>query len=255
MPTYTTVAGNRVTLPNGLMAMQVETLLRLHDDGDFIELERVARNFLDLNAHRRAERADPLHFLRDNDNERDEPMPETPETPTNITYKFLTWEQNRDEYAPVISQAFTFFRRNADGRYSDRTIMQIGRTVDILNDISRRPELERNLTLPQLVIADSEFSYDEETEVKQGGMFGVLLNFDGQKAIIAVHKDHRRKGLGTLMMAKLRRSAMMNPMWVHRTNSGGQAFLLSNGYTPTAINFGGSMRFEYGDSVVEDGDL
>jgi hypothetical protein len=92
------------------------------------------------------------------------------------------------QYAQALRAAPEFFRRQAEGRYSDTTIMNLSRTWDLFNENQSAPEL------PTVFIAEVPFSYDEETEVKRGGTVGMLVIF-ADKSLLAVARTARRRGV------------------------------------------------------------
>jgi GNAT superfamily N-acetyltransferase len=158
-----------------------------------------------------------------------------------------------DQYGLALRQAFSFFRRHADGRYSNNTIMRILTAADRWDERVANDERTYDNRLPNLAICVIPTTYDENTEVKNGGMVGVLVSWedDSKRAIMAVHKNYRRKSIGTSLFIRMRYSVLNANWWVGRHNQTGQQFLLSIGLFPTAFNTSGAIRYSAAHS---DGD-
>ena len=144
-------------------------------------------------------------------------------------------------YTQALSQAFPFLRRNADGRYSDTTLMKLTRAVDNIDGAG---------DLPTIVIAEMPYSYDELTEVKSGGIAAMAVTYQSGKTLLAVHRNLRRRGLGRCMTSMVGGYSPTAPhYWVGGSNAVGQQFLVASGLRPTAINSRGAVRYgtDYGD--------
>lgn len=147
--------------------------------------------------------------------------------------------QDGPSYSPALRNAYEFFRRNANGRYSPGTLVAISRSWDAL--CSGETD-----ALPHIVTAESPFTYDNLTEVKTGGVLGMMITWP-EKAILAVSRDTRRTGIGTSMFNEmLYQQATLNA-WVGRENTVGHHFCLSRGMFPTAMNGQGAVRYTIGE--------
>src|SRR5688500_3914727 len=94
-------------------------------------------------------------------------------------------------YAMHLRNAFTFFRRHArNPGYSSGTLMRLLNAAD-----SAEASTDRTNNLPVLTISTAPVSYDEDTEVKSGGMVGALVTWPDGKSLLAVESNSRRKGI------------------------------------------------------------
>jgi len=85
-------------------------------------------------------------------------------------------------YPLALEKVFSFMSSAANGRYSDRTMMTIRRTADRWRDTTIparstyiNDELGSNPYLPYMFIVESPYSWDEETEIKRGGILGAMI--------------------------------------------------------------------------------
>lgn len=159
---------------------------------------------------------------------------------------------NNPSYGNHLSKAFTFFRRHADGKYTDRTMMSLVNYADMFN--AYRGDTERlAATTPLLVVAESPFSYDEVSEVKTGGVMGMaVIDPRTRRTMIAVHGNARREGIGSQLYTTARRNFPNGiVLWAGRKNAIGQHFALSVGLVATALNSQGAIRFSMEDDEDE----
>lgn len=148
-----------------------------------------------------------------------------------------------DLYPLALSTAFTFFSTQSSGRYTDRTMMTIRRIADKWADSTRSDRDEHVSTegyLPNLYIAESPYSWDEETEIKRGGILSILMclpNDEGEyRGLLAVTEQIRRRNLGRSMM---RACSMFNgrmSWYIHQTNFAGMALATDSGFAPIQVN-------------------
>lgn len=163
----------------------------------------------------------------------------TLDTPT------LTVTPAGDHGSPqAFAAAFQFLRSHSDGRYSDRTLMTVGRwEARSYSILDGRPAPDR---VPAVLTLSTEVSYDEETEVKRGGTLAcaVTLPSDGGfRSVLSVASTARRQGYGTELLRRLT-SMYLNPMfWVGNGNREGQSFLLSCGLHPQRMNGSGAVLY------------
>lgn len=155
------------------------------------------------------------------------------------------FETGHERYGTLMRQAFNFIRLHADRRYSDTTLMRLVRAAE---GAERNPVGTRLDNMPALVAVESPTSYDEETEVKTGGITALAVNWphnDG-KTVLAVHRSFRRQKYGTLVARALIETVCGAPAyWVSARNAPGQQFLLSMGLMPTSMNGAGAVCYSY----------
>lgn len=193
-------------------------------------------------------------------------MPFTDTIPTSLHYASGTWDAGdgttlRRSLAgepgspQAFLAAFDFLQRNAEGRYSDRTLMAISRwssrSEDMLLD-----GVTPNGPMPWVFSLGKEVTYDEETEVKSGGTVALAVTLPaewGAKFVMAVHPDARRHGYGSRLINHAQDYVSGLHSWVGNTNIAGQQFLLSIGMTPTSMNGRGALLYSYGDIPESDG--
>lgn len=152
-------------------------------------------------------------------------------------------------YGSALRSAFEFLRAHADGRYTDRTLMRVMRAQD--NLLAGLPPA----SMPTITLASSPFEYDEETECKKGGTLGVLVSWEseGNKSLLAVHRNARRKGIGQALNIVGVNILGNLSYWVGRQNSEGQHFLLGLGMVVTGINGSGAVRYAYPHDNPDEG--
>lgn len=156
-----------------------------------------------------------------------------------------------DEYPAALRAAYDFLRRN--GRYTNRTLSEILSQAEILDG-------HRAGAVPDTALYRLSFpsEYDEETEVKYGGMAGIAVVLTPEnKLLLAVHRQRRRGKLGTLLMDAVNGRHRHFSAWVSGQNLDGQQFLLSYGLFPVSMNGMGAVCYSRhdGDPVeIPDGD-
>ncbi len=165
-----------------------------------------------------------------------------PEETLNPNVSFVAYMPGSTNYPVYLSKSFQYVRSQGGGHYSDRTVMHLQRNIE---RVDRDPH---DMDLPFLVVAEAPFSYDEDTEVKSGGILGMLIRWPDTKTVIAVHRNSRRKSVGRRLFEVAQRNYLDMSFWVGRSNRQGQQFLLSLGMSPSAMNSQGGIRF----STVEE---
>lgn len=145
------------------------------------------------------------------------------------------YDEQDPAYGAVMSRAFEFLRTHARSNYSNTSFMQV-------LDGPNRPE---GTPKPLLFTAEVPFNYDPDTEVKTGGLLGVLVQLnDGQsRALCSVAEPHRRQGVASALLYLHREAAGAPAFWVGRQNVTAQTFLLRNGYFVEQMNSRGALRF------------
>lgn len=155
----------------------------------------------------------------------------------------------------ALHAAFDFLQRNAEGRYSDRTLMAISRWSGRAESIVSGG-VDSDGPLPWVFSLSKEVAYDEDTEVKSGGTVALAVTLPaewGAKLVMAVHPDGRRQGYGTRLMYHVKDYVSGVHAWVGNTNIVGQQFLLSIGMSPSSMNGRGALLYSFGDIPESDG--
>lgn len=160
-------------------------------------------------------------------------------TPTFLGYNGQHCDSPSDASALALAlrSAFAFFRRHGDRRYSAQSLMRLLTFADKI-DAGDHTEL------PSIVTAEVPFAYDEETEVKSGGVLGIAVVLPDGRVMLAVHADKRRTKLGKALLSFVTSYFHSYPqVWVHRGNTIGAQFCLSMGYMPWLINPSGAVQY------------
>lgn len=157
----------------------------------------------------------------------------------------LSIHDNEAKYITTLRTAFDFFRRNAEGKYSDNTLMNLTRAYDSIQYGGDRSHL------PFIALAEAPYEYDEETEVKRGGTLGMMVVWP-DKAILAVNRGGRRKGIGGTLFNRVRYTVGDFSMWIGKTNQTGHMFCLSQGMFPSAMNGQGAVRYMTGEESTDE---
>lgn len=173
-------------------------------------------------------------------------MPSTLETAPSPTPNIDVIHAGQPGSAQAFAAAFQFLRTHSDGRYSDRTLMTVGRWE------TRAAEVERGTftpeTLPDIYTASTTVTYDEDTEVKQGGTLATavcLPTGDGStvRTVVATTPSARRQGLASRLVERIHMRWVNPHFWVGNGNRDGQRFLLSCGLLPQRMNGSGAILF------------
>ena len=192
----------------------------------------------------------------------DSPDREETATPNSTTTMALTSGANlvvaqpTTQYLTRLKEAVTFLRRNSSRRYSDSTLGSLMRKVDVCEDLLRSGVAPRffaaDYRMPTLVIVGDEPGYDEETEVKTGGIIGVAiiipsLDESPSKVLMAVKESRRREGIGTKLMAGFRQvmPTYNTVTYVSATNTTGLLFAIDAGFLPAELTPNGVMQLRY----------
>lgn len=161
------------------------------------------------------------------------------------------------EYLSRLREAVTFLRRNSSRRYSDSTIGSLMRKVDVCEErISTGDNgsafFDADYRMPTLLIVEDEPGYDEETEVKTGGMLGVALIIPSldespAKLLMAVKEARRREGVGTKLMDGFRQvmPTYNTVTYLSNTNTVGLLFAVDAGFVPAELTPNGVMQLRY----------
>lgn len=160
------------------------------------------------------------------------------------------------EMSNVLRRAFAFFRRHDDGRYSANSKMDLLRFADKLDEYWQN-DIEYDASeFPDIAYAEVPFSYDEETEVKTGGVVGMVIVLPGGRTMLAVHQEKRRARVGQALLITARDAIRYElALWIHRTNLVAQHFAISDslGFMPFTVNRLGAVQYSM-NPPVEDSD-
>lgn len=155
------------------------------------------------------------------------------------------------DFGMAATRAFEFLRAQGDRRYSNNSLMELVNLADRHRNggFESRP--------PAFILTVSQpYSFDEETEVKKGGVLGVVVQTnDGTcRAMLATAGGVRRRGVaGALLGAHL--SLLGGPtFWLHPSNAPAQHFLLRNGFQPVQMNRRGAVRYAHPDYTPDGGE-
>lgn len=249
-------------------AWDVEPDAEYTDEGGLCECDDCQQYPADeTTLHDRPRRTVRVRRTYDLDNERSTTTPEPRNFPTAIRVDSYTVnahlarvpEDERltfrfaypgyAEYGQWLRSAFGFFRRHGGGRYTDATLMQLVRAADkyegALRNGAEFDAVHEDTDLPVLVVADRPYSYDEDTEVKTGGMVGLAVCWPERqgKTLVAVQADYRRKHIGSLLLTQVRSLVRDASLWVGQQNVIGQKFLLANNLVPVGFSSGMAIRY------------
>lgn len=154
--------------------------------------------------------------------------------------------EDYSEAAGLLRQAFTFFRTHSDRRYSAASLMKLHDYADSLDRVVQeggrrafRPE-----DAPSIVMVETPFTYDEDTEVKSGGVLGCGVLLPDNRLMVCVHGERRRGMIGHSIISFARHHFGTYPcLWIHRANTSGQQFALAVGMSPWTINPSGAVQY------------
>lgn len=160
-----------------------------------------------------------------------------------LTYVDIASEQ----YPLAIKTAFEFIARNHSGKYRDRTLMTIRRWAENVEDstiVSRINETysDAEKVFPIPMIAEIPFSYDDDTESKNGGIVGINIGLDdgdgGIRGILCVSKHLRNKKIGSSLIYAMNSVCSVGRFDYYAGNKNYIAAktAASVGYAPVSIN-------------------
>lgn len=156
----------------------------------------------------------------------------------NINLEVIT--PHHERWAMSMRQAFEFLRAAAGRHYTHSTLMKV---LDFADNYGFRTDDDS--PKPCLLRAVVESSYDPDTEVKRGGLLGVLvqMNDGNRRAVLAVAEQFRRKGVGSALLDLHTRAIGSPNFWVARGNVGAQQFLLQRGLVVQQMNGRGALMY------------
>lgn len=141
------------------------------------------------------------------------------------------------EYVAKLKEAAGFLRTNSSGRYSDRTHGRFLRKAEAAERtlISRAPGFDPELNLPGVFIIEEPFAYDEDTEVKTGGIIAVALvdqslTTSKNAIYMAVRQPSRRRAAGSALVQAARRNYGQLTTYVNGANKPGLMFALCHDF-------------------------
>jgi hypothetical protein len=165
-----------------------------------------------------------------------------PDSDLRLTYIDIFSEA----YPLALSTAFEFVSRNHDGRYRDRTVMSLRRWAlsmagtDIITRTSER-SATHDRKFPILIAAESPFSYDENTETKNGGLAGMLIAVhdgdDDWRGLLVTSKRMRQQKIASCLVSGFSYIAGVElSYYAHSQNFVAARTAASLEYIPVAIN-------------------
>jgi hypothetical protein len=160
-------------------------------------------------------------------------------------------------YPAALRQAHEFLRRH--GRYTPRTLNALLAAGDIVQEARETGSPIPFEAVPSLFTAGRPSSYDPDTEVKQGGIMGVVAVWEGTKVLLGVGREKRRQGVGRCLLqaaqGMLGYGLSGAQAWVGQHNTEGQMFLLSQGWRIASLNSSGAVCFAVTEAdIVEERD-
>lgn len=163
---------------------------------------------------------------------------------------FSLFLPGEERYSAVLSTAFNFIRRAADCRYSSRALMRLVQLADRLPNAG--PLTAVDTMFPPLVVAELPFEYNEETEVKKGGVVGMLVALESGW-MLAVAQPYRRKKVATVMVQILQslRPDVIPTFWLGNGNLNGQQFVSAVGFQPIAFSAKGAIQYGIAQNAEE----
>jgi len=168
-------------------------------------------------------------------------------------------EYSSEWYPLALEKVFSFISANANGRYSDRTMMTLRRAADRWRDTTAtqrysyiNEELGNNPYMPYIFIAESPYSWDDETEIKRGGILGALVclpNDEGEyRGVLAVAEASRQQGIGKSLLTRQQAWTGVLSMYAHQNNANAMRLAASVGMAPIQVN-SSTGAVQYGRAV------
>lgn len=143
-----------------------------------------------------------------------------------------------------LRQAFAFLRRHGGGRYSAASLMKLLTAADQLDEVLSAGLTVETSTIPMVVTATVPFAYDEDTEVKSGGMVSAAVVLPDGRLMMAVNSNIRRAKLGLSTFRFVTNFLHPTPVvWIHQANQEGASFALALGLQPREVNSRGAVAW------------
>jgi hypothetical protein len=164
-----------------------------------------------------------------------------------LNFKLTYIDIASEQYPLALKTAFEFISRNHSGRYRDRTLMAIRRWAENVENstaVSRINESydDNGRIFPIPMIAESPYSYDDDTESKNGGIVGINLGLDdgegGFRGILCVSKNTRNNRIGSSLIHAMNSvsSGGLFDYYAGNKNFLAARTAASVGYAPVSIN-------------------
>lgn len=152
-----------------------------------------------------------------------------------------------DMYPLALKTAFDFVSRNHNGRYRDRTLMTIRRWAERVQSTTPTGRLSEMYSdpdrrFPIILIAEIPFSYDEDSESKNGGVVGINLGIDdgdgGYRGVLCTSKNYRQRNIASALVASMGNVSAPGHIDYYANNKNFNAARLAAklSYTPISIN-------------------
>jgi hypothetical protein len=176
----------------------------------------------------------------------------------NVSMSHLDYSS--EMYPLALEKAFSFMSSSANGRYSDRTMMTLKRVSDRWRNTTPQQrytfindELGANPYMPYVFIVESPYSWDDETEIKRGGILGALVclpNDEGEyRGILAVAENARKQGIGKCLLERQQAWTGVINMYAHQSNAIAMRLAASVGMGPIQVN-SSTGAVQYGRTEV-----
>lgn len=149
------------------------------------------------------------------------------------------------ETAGALRQAFSFIRANDDRRYSASVKMSLLTHADNMEAFDFEANEDSTVRFPLVLTVGTPYTYDEDTEVKMGGLLAVGVVLPDHRVLFCVNRNNRRTGIGRFLFGRLYRSQLDGNLsfWIHQENRDGQMFALSQGLMPWQVNRSGAVLY------------
>lgn len=107
--------------------------------------------------------------------------------------------------------------------------------------------------MPYVFIVESPYSWDDETEIKRGGILGALVclpNDEGEyRGILAVAENARKQGIGKCLLERQQAWTGVINMYAHQSNAIAMRLAASVGMGPIQVN-SSTGAVQYGRTEV-----
>lgn len=182
-------------------------------------------------------------------NEQESPMP-TPITTDSPPVQWTVHNRDADpgRFSQALRDAFSFFRRAADGKYTSTSLMRLLDAAEGGRQTGQPPV--------RIVEVGRPSSYDPDTEVKTGGVVGMAVVYESGRTMLAVAPASRGSRVGRTLLAEAGYGLTITDpltLWIHQSNVGAQRFALACGLVPESMNGSGAIAYRtvrmYGDTT------
>ncbi len=149
---------------------------------------------------------------------------------------------------------FTYYDEDHPDIEGARSRAEVLLGNDVLSDRRFPPPKVRLIRECSAVCeAETPTHYDPDTEVKTGGLNGVIVQLRTGEILLAVNPDSRRHGVATRLLSTIVNSTGRTGFFdlsVH--NDEAQHFALTAGYRPLAVTTAGRIHYTSNGNVMEE---